>query len=106
MKRKLKSNSGESLVETLVALMIIVLVFVFLVNSIVTASTLNKTAEAIDQPFSYSESTPMSENVTLTLSGDDFPNNTRVSVQGYVCQNAENQNIKFYYYKYQPETGD
>ena len=51
MKRKLKSNSGETLVETLFALLVVVLAMTMLAGSIVSAARVNKGAEDLNTAF-------------------------------------------------------
>lgn len=51
MKRKLKSQSGETLVETLFALLVVVLAFTMLAGSIVTAARVNKGAQELEPAF-------------------------------------------------------
>lgn len=51
--RKLRSSSGETLIETLVATVLILLTFVFLTTSVITASKINKKVESEDVSFTY-----------------------------------------------------
>ena len=51
MSRKLKSRSGETLVETLFALLVVVLAMTMLAGSIVSAARVNKGAEDLDTAF-------------------------------------------------------
>ena len=51
MKRKLKSQSGETLVETLFALLVVVLAFTMLAGSIVAAAIVNKGAQELEPAF-------------------------------------------------------
>lgn len=66
--KKLKNQKGETLVETLVSLLIIVLVFVFLTGSAVAAAKINTKIRDTDVSFRYSDA--QSEgNAQLRLSG-------------------------------------
>ena len=51
MNRKLKSSSGETLVETLFALLVAVLAMTMLAGSIVSAARVNKGAEDLNTAF-------------------------------------------------------
>lgn len=62
--KKLKNQKGETLVETLVSLLIIVLVFVFLTGSAVAAAKIRDT----DVSFRYSDA-QSDGNAQLRLSG-------------------------------------
>ena len=95
MKNKLKSKKGESLIETLAALLIITLTFVFLVNSITKANQLRSKADKMDIPFEYQ--TDVSQNGTLTVSGDYTTGEKQINV--YVCPNNENPQYSYYYYE-------
>ena len=66
--KKLKNQKGETLVETLVSLLIIVLVFVFLTGSAVAAAKINPKSRDTDVSFRYSDA--QSEgSAQLRLSG-------------------------------------
>lgn len=54
MNRKLKNNSGETLVETLFALLVVVLAMTMLAGSIVSAARVNKGAEDLNTAFQIS----------------------------------------------------
>ena len=53
--KKLKSTRGETLVETLVSLLIIVLTFAFLTTSAITAAKINAKVRQRDVSFRYSD---------------------------------------------------
>ena len=66
--KKLKNQKGETLVETLVSLLIIVLVFVFLTGSAVAAPKIHANIRDTDVSFRYSDA--QSEgSAQLRLSG-------------------------------------
>ena len=60
MNRKLKSSSGETLVETLFALLVVVLAMTMLAGSIVSAARVNRGAEDLDVPFQVSNAQAVS----------------------------------------------
>ncbi len=66
--KKLKSTRGETLVETLVSLLIIVLTFAFLTTSAITAAKINAKVRQRDVSFRYSDAQEQGE-ATLTLRG-------------------------------------
>ena len=47
MKKKLLSRSGETLIESLAAILVAVLVFLFLTTAVVTAAKVNKKSVGI-----------------------------------------------------------
>lgn len=67
MKKKLKSQSGETLVETLVAMLVISVSSVMLAGSIVTAARVNKNAKNL--------------NVNFNLENVEIVNDVKVKVQ-------------------------
>ena len=96
MKNKLKSKKGESLIETLAALLIITLTFVFLVNSITRANELKRKADKMDIPFEY-QSEGQYQSGKLTVTGDYQTGEKQIKV--YICPNNENSEYSYYYYK-------
>ena len=53
--KKLRNSRGETLVESLAAILIIAVVFVFLSSAIVSAARSNEQLRRSDQDFKYSE---------------------------------------------------
>ena len=96
MKNKLKSKKGESLIETLAALLIITLTFVFLVNSITRANELKRKSDRMDIPFEY-QSEESYQNGTVKVTGDYQTGEKQIKV--YVCPNDDNPEYSYYYYK-------
>ena len=96
MKNKLKSKKGESLIETLAALLIITLTFVFLVNSITRASQLKSKADRMDIPFEYQSEASNQGTIKVTV-GDGSPFERPINV--YVCQNEAYPEYSYYYYE-------
>ena len=66
--RKVKCTRGETLVETLVSLLIIMFAILFLTGSVVTAARSNAKMKTLDNSLHYG-GTPVSG--TVTLSDDD-----------------------------------
>ncbi len=67
---KLQNSSGETLVETLCALLVVVLVFLLLSASVVAASRLNQAVQSTDLSFHYSTAQAQEGSLTLALKGD------------------------------------
>ena len=93
--QKLRSNRGETLVETLSALLIAVLVMAFLALAVVTASQINKKTDGIDSPLVYTDASKKSEPVKVTVKKE---NSTTVaaSVDVYEYTTADG---RYHYYK-------
>ena len=69
--RKNRKNKGETLIETLTALLIVVLVMVMLPASVVTAARINAKAKEQETTCNVSlKSNPQRSSVTMTASGD------------------------------------
>ena len=81
---KLKSDRGETLVESLCAILVIAIVFVFLCGAIVSAARSNKQVRDSDQSFSYDM-----KEADLTIPVYDGPNARTYDVTGFVAKDAE-----------------
>lgn len=92
MKRKLKSKSGETLVETLFALLVVVLAMTMLAGSIVSAARVNKGAEDLDTAFRISNAQAVS-GVKVTVDHQTVAD-SEISVKGY---QTNDQNRYCYY---------
>ena len=69
-RKKLRSQRGDTLVETLAALQIVVLTMAFLATSIVTAARINAGVRETDTSLHYDGSTaPVQETLTITRQG-------------------------------------
>ncbi len=66
--KKLRSQAGETLVETLTAILIVTLVFLFLTTAIVVASKVNAAVRSYDLSFSYDDAAPGASQ-TLIMTG-------------------------------------
>lgn len=66
--RKLRNSAGETLIESLVSLLIATLVLFFLATAVVTATNVNSTVENTDISFNYpNEQTATHETITVTI---------------------------------------
>ena len=66
--RKLHNSAGETLIESLVSLLIATLVLFFLATAVVTATNVNSTVENTDISFNYpNEQTATHETITVTI---------------------------------------
>lgn len=92
MNQKLKNSSGETLVETLFALLVIVLAMTMLAGSIVSAAQVNKGAEDLDAAFQISKAQPVS-GVEVTVDRQSGVDSV-ISVNGY----QTNDQNKYCYY--------
>lgn len=90
MKQKLKNNSGETLVETLFALLVVVLAMTMLAGSIVSAARINKSAEDLDTAFRITND-GKSGSVTVTHSSGE---KTLIPIKAY---QTDDENKYCYY---------
>lgn len=90
MIRKLKSNSGETLVETLFALLVVVLAMTMLAGSIISAARVNKGAENLDTAFHLTDEGTVGSVTVEHGSGG----NTAVPIKAY---QTDDQNKYCYY---------
>ncbi len=68
LRTKIAAKSGETLIETLAAIIIAVLVLLFLSTSIITATRINKTVEEADTSFNYPvESTDTAQSIDIVI---------------------------------------
>ena len=88
MNRKLKNNSGETLVETLFALLVAVLAMTMLAGSIVSAARVNKGAEDLNTAFQISNVQAVS-GVKVTVDRQTGAD-SEILVKGYQT-NDQNQ---------------
>lgn len=103
--KRSRAVSGETMVETLVSMLIIVLVFGFLVNCILAAAHINAQAKeegkSVDMT-NVSSGAPHSVAVSIedTTSGVAVPGQANVSAQLYEIKDSEGQ-TRYYYYEYE-----
>ena len=91
---KLCSNRGETLVETLSALLIAVLVMAFLALAVVTASQINKKTDGIDSPLSYESAESSTVTVTIQEKDNAAASKYSADVNGYTTANG-----RYHYYE-------
>lgn len=66
--KKLQSQSGETLVESLCAILVITLVFVFLCGAIISAARSNKQVADSNQSFTYTYQDEKGTRPNITVS--------------------------------------
>lgn len=69
MRKKLRSQRGDTLVETLAALLIVVLTMAFLATSIVAAARINAGVRETDTSLHYDGAAPVQGTLTITRQG-------------------------------------
>ncbi len=70
--KKLSNKSGETLIETLMALIVATLVILFLATSITAATHVNKKVEEADTSFNYpDENSAQSEEIEIQIKDKD-----------------------------------
>ena len=89
MNRKLKSSSGETLVETLFALLVVVLAMTMLAGSIVSAARVNKGAADLDTAFCITDNVQNVDGVQIQITGK-----TPINVNAY---QTDDENKYCYY---------
>lgn len=80
LTKKLENQKGETLVETLVSILIITLTIAFLTTAAITAARINDKVRDTDVSFRYSEATPGEQQQTLTLRGDGLTGTAQVQL--------------------------
>ena len=93
--QKLRSNRGETLVETLSALLIAVLVMAFLALAVVTASQINKKTDGIDSPLIYTGEKKSDDTITVTIKKENSTT-AATSADVYEYTTADG---RYHYYK-------
>ena len=91
--KKLKSDKGETLVETLISMLIVVLSVTMLAGSIVTAARINQSAKDMNAPVQLDNVSDKAAVVKLTHVGaaDSEINVTLYNTGG---------SVPYYYYEY------
>lgn len=96
MRKKLRSQRGDTLVETLAALLIVVLTMAFLATSIVTAARINAGVRETDTSLHYDGSAPVQGTLTITRQGGTGTGSAvRKSVSVYETEGG----YRYYVYK-------
>ena len=84
MIQRLKEKKGETLIETLMAIIVATLVLLFLATSIVTATRVNKTVEETDTSFNYpEEDKKTAESLTVVIEDENKVEKGSASVYQY-----------------------
>lgn len=68
---KIKSRKGETLIETLSAILIMLLVVLFLTTSIVSAQKMNRKVREADTSFHYSADSQEDGTVTVKIGNSE-----------------------------------
>lgn len=66
MRKKLRSQRGDTLMETLAALLLVVLTMAFLATSLVTAARINAGVRQTDTALKYDNATERLGTLTIT----------------------------------------
>ncbi len=65
MKKKLRSRGGETLLETLLSIMVIALALAMLTTAVVAATRINAKLQEVNQDFSYQADSSTSGTVLI-----------------------------------------
>lgn len=95
--KKLKSKNGETLVETLISMLIVVLSVTMLAGSIVTAARINQSAKDMNAPVQLDNASGTPAVVKLTHVGpaDSVINVVSINVTLYKTDGS----VPYYYYE-------
>lgn len=91
MRKKLRSQRGDTLTETLAALLLVVLTMAFLATSLVTAARINAGVRQSDTALKYDDA--VGEKKTLTITREN--NSVEKSVTVYETEGG------YRYYTYE-----
>lgn len=83
MRKKLRSQRGDTLTETLAALLLVVLTMAFLATSLVTAARINAEVRQTDTALKYDAADGEKKPLTITRQGGaatDLPVEKNVTV--------------------------
>lgn len=83
MIKKLRSNAGESIVETLVTMIILSLAVVMLSGAIVTSAKVNKKADNTETTFTTTNQTVESGTMTITDGNGNLTGSVSLGVNVY-----------------------
>lgn len=97
-KSKLKNKSGETLIEVLVGLLIIVLVMIMLPSAIILAARFNKQAEDKDISTMMDRTKPTIAGAEITVSYDFNGSNKSFSFP-IIAYGSEDEEYCFYDYE-------
>lgn len=107
--RKLKSKAGESLVESMAAILIFTLSSIALLSMISASADINRTAKVADQQFQQQMAVVEKAEVTGSTEGHvTFKLNDEYVAQDnvYICREPENDSALYAYYLMPEPTED
>lgn len=76
LKKKLKSNNGESLIETLVTVLIVVLMMEMVAGAVISAAKVNDKADNTATTFSVKDAELYDKTVTITFKSSNVGKST------------------------------
>ena len=79
--KKLKNKKGETLVEALVSVLIVVICFLALQVSIVTSGKINASAKEMVLKFQISDTDEEDKNASVTIKRGNVSEKTRIKVK-------------------------
>ena len=78
MRKKLRSQRGDTLTETLAALLLVVLTMAFLATSLVTAARINAGVRQTDTALKYDAAEGEKKPLTITRENNSAEKNVKV----------------------------
>ena len=78
MRKKLRSQRGDTLTETLAALLLVVLTMAFLATSLVTAARINAGVRQTDTALKYDDAVGEKKPLTITRENNSVEKNVKV----------------------------
>ncbi len=78
MRKKLRSQRGDTLTETLAALLLVVLTMAFLATSLVTAARINAGVRQTDTALKYDDDEGEKKTLTITRENNSVEKNVKV----------------------------
>lgn len=78
MRKKLRSQRGDTLTETLAALLLVVLTMAFLATSLVTAARINAGVRQTDTALKYDDDEGEKKTLTITRENNSVEKNVTV----------------------------
>lgn len=78
MRKKLRSQRGDTLMETLAALLLVVLTMAFLATSLVTAARINAEVRQTDTALKYDDDEGETKPLTITRENNSVEKNVKV----------------------------
>lgn len=78
MRKKLRSQRGDTLTETLAALLLVVLTMAFLATSLVTAARINAEVRQTDTALKYDAAEGETKTLTITRENNSVTKSVKV----------------------------